>query len=57
MPTEVIFGCFMLLAFMLFINIFMLADMIGELKGIRRAIMFLHWDIYERNLPTTKNDG
>lgn len=57
MPTEVIIGCVMLLAFMLFINIFMLADMIGELKGIRRAIMFLHWDIYERNLPTTKNDG
>ena len=57
MPTEVILGCLMLLAFMLFLNVFMLADMIGELKGIRSAIMFLHLDIYERNLPTTKNDS
>ena len=57
MPTEVIIGCFMLLAFMLFLNIFMLADMIGELKSIRLAIMFLHWDIYESKFTTTKNDA
>ncbi len=57
MPTEVIVGCVLLLAFMLFLNIFMLADMIGELKGIRRAILCLHWDIYESKFTTTKNDA
>lgn len=57
MPIEVVIGCLMLLALMLFLNIAMLAGMISELRGIRRAIMFLHWDIYESNLPTTKNDA
>lgn len=57
MPNEVIVGCLMLLAFMLFLNIFMLAEMVGELRGIRRAIICLHWDIYESKFTTTKNDA
>lgn len=57
MPTEVIFGCLMLLAVMLFLNIAMLVEIARDLKGIRHAIMCVHWDIYESKFTTTKNDA
>lgn len=59
MPTRVIIGCLMLLVFMFFLNMVMLAYMLVELKDIRHAIMHLHWDVLgylKKHFPTTKID-